>query len=261
MTIGHDPSGDDDPPMNDQLKGSPVVRRLIRDVAPDLKKLPPGSVASQIPDEHHHRFFGAVSADNQLRYPPTGKETKLTLLGRIGPRIIAIEVMTPTKRERQSNGDRMFCSDAQRAAFDLFAIEFDPPKSDPFTVEDELLYLIPLEQKVRPRLEPSNVASQSFAPVGEEKGNSAPIPPAAPKGEGTPVDMTDEDKAIALAMKDHGSSVADIAAKLGVNRQTPYRWPKFIAVYKGLKSLHTGNAPRHGSKDRDGNLEAEDDSK
>ena len=74
------------------------------------------------------------------------------------------------------------------------------------------------------------------------------------------VELTNEDKAIALAMKDHGSSVADIAAKLGVRRQTPYRWLKFIAVHKGLKSLHTGNSPRHGSKDRDGNLEAEDDS-
>ena len=88
----------------------------------------------------------------------------------------------------------------------------------------------------------------------------ASLSPAAPKSEAMPVNMTDEDKAIALAMKDHGSSVADIAAKLGVKRQTPYRWPKFIAVHKGLKSLHTGNSPRHGSKDRDGNLDAEDDS-
>lgn len=88
----------------------------------------------------------------------------------------------------------------------------------------------------------------------------APVPTAAPKSDGTRADITDEDKAIALVVKDHGLSVSDIAAKLGVKRQTPYRWEKFMAIFKGLQGLNAGNEPPRGSKDRDGNLEAEDDS-
>ena len=88
----------------------------------------------------------------------------------------------------------------------------------------------------------------------------APVQTAAPKSDGTRADITDEDKAIALVVKDHGLSVSDIAAKLGVKRQTPYRWEKFMAIFKGLQGLNAGNEPPRGSKDRDGNLEAEDDS-
>lgn len=98
--------------------------------------------------------------------------------------------------------------------------------------------------------------------------------PAAPSSGANPVDdarhsidfasvdgeLTDEDKAIALAVKDHGLSIADISDKLAVNRKTPYRWPKFMRIYKALQAGRVGALPPRGSKDRDGNLEAEDDS-
>ena len=76
----------------------------------------------------------------------------------------------------------------------------------------------------------------------------------------TPVELSQEDKAIALAVKDQELSVADIAEKLGVDRKTPYRWPEFKGIWNTLQKGRAGSPPPHGSKDREGNLEAEDDS-
>ena len=92
--------------------------------------------------------------------------------------------------------------------------------------------------------------------------NVAPERPSTddPKREGTAVNITNEEKAIAMVMSDHGLSVKDVAAKLGVRRNTPYRWDNFVKIFNGLRSLKSHRAPRRGSKDSDGKLEAEDDS-
>ena len=100
--------------------------------------------------------------------------------------------------------------------------------------------------------------------------NGLQTPPAAPSSEAKPVDVSladaqsqnelaDEDKAIALAVKDQTLSVAHIAEKLGVDRKTPYRWLKFMSLWKGLQAQQSGSPPPRGSKDREGNLEAQDD--
>lgn len=95
---------------------------------------------------------------------------------------------------------------------------------------------------------------------------SDPMPSAtietmtAPRAAPPTGELTDEDKAIALAVQDHQLSIADIADKLGVNRGTPYRWLKFKPIFKALQAGRAGAPPPRGCKDRDGNLEAEDDS-
>jgi len=68
--------------------------------------------------------------------------------------------------------------------------------------------------------------------------------------------MTNEERALGyLAAHPETASLAELADALGVDRGTPYRWPRFTAAWKVHKSLKKGYIPA-GTKSKDGDLDA-----
>lgn len=79
------------------------------------------------------------------------------------------------------------------------------------------------------------------------------------ENEGARPAISNEEKAIAVLVKDMTLSIAQIAKKVGVHRTTLYKYEKFKLLWERFGNS-PGRQPPRGSKDRDGNLEAVDDS-
>lgn len=58
------------------------------------------------------------------------------------------------------------------------------------------------------------------------------------------------EQAIAILVENNSLTVAQIADRLGVHRNTPRRWPKFMAVFNGLKTSDCYSV-RRGERDRE----------
>lgn len=71
-------------------------------------------------------------------------------------------------------------------------------------------------------------------------------------------DENPEMKAIMLVVQYPDWSVAQIAKEVGVNKRTPYRWPRFLEARERARAKASGRI-RRGRKARDGELEAWDE--
>ncbi len=135
-------------PIGEQLKGSPNVLRFIREILPNLKTLPVGPISHLVPPEEIWRFHRATMADERLRREPDYQKDWLDQLRELPATIIDIKSRFLTRQERvRIRGDSQYCSDAQQAAFEL-GLDYERPKTK-LTLEDELNYLIGLDQQFR----------------------------------------------------------------------------------------------------------------
>lgn len=88
-------------------------------------------------------------------------------------------------------------------------------------------------------------------PSAAEKPSDKPVGRAG----GPAASMDNEAKALALLAMHEDWTVTDIAKSLGVNRTTPYDWPRFKAALAVRKASRRDRLPR-GRKDGKGNLDA-----
>jgi hypothetical protein len=101
--------------------------------------------------------------------------------------------------------------------------------------------------------------AQHGIPVPEELPDSSPATTSSAQKVSQATDAELEERAIGMFVKSPDLTVAEIAKKLGVNRSSPYRWPRFLQTFKALNSVNVGRV-RRGSKDREtGEITAPDE--